>query len=67
MQETFTGGPWNKSGAERKAQAVVEALGALDPTTEYVTILLSHDYTQANLVRPEMLKGTDWALYQVNL
>jgi hypothetical protein len=42
----------------------VEALRALDPAPDYVTILLSHDYTQANMVRSDILKGTDWVLHQ---
>jgi hypothetical protein len=57
-------GPWNKPEAERKAQSIVEALRALDPAPHFVTILLSHDYTQANMVRPDILKGTDWVLHQ---
>lgn len=60
IQEEFEDGPWNKLEAERKAQTIVKALRALDPAPEYVIILLSHDYTQANLLRPDILKGTDW-------
>ncbi|GAQ89541.1 hypothetical protein KFL_005340060 [Klebsormidium nitens] len=64
MEDEVSSGPWNKPEAERKAQSIVEALRALDPAPDYVTILLSHDYTQANLLRPEILKGSDWVLHQ---
>jgi hypothetical protein len=64
LQDEFSVGPWNKPEAERKAQSIVAALRALDPPPEYVTILLGHDYTQANLLRPDILKGTDWVLHQ---
>lgn len=46
----------------------MEALRAVEASTKgprYVTILLSHDYTQQSLLSPEALKGSDWALYRV--
>jgi hypothetical protein len=64
LQDEFSVGPWNKPEAARKAQSIEAALRALDPPPEYVTILLGHDYTQANLLRPDILKGTDWVPHQ---
>lgn len=64
LQELFNGGPWNKIAAEREAKAVVAALMGLEPPTQYAAILLSHDYTHENPLRPEILKGSDWALYE---